>query len=230
MTDRLAHITSSLFKAWRWHSQLELKHAGQTIGYMAVSVGHIHGGNETSLFQFYLAFAISIMTCGVSYGRCRAVCFMRSEAALPSELLQLKHSHPIMKPLKMLGCCQMVCHWRGQRGEPAAAETSALPRFRGCCNVCAKATLGRLGTLRHWNLMSLESLFDLPYEWADEDIGAKQNLLLGYRYITICMLDTDRLLLTSFYINYTVCVCHSCQNCSQYVIYCVLGLWCYLPE
>lgn len=154
------------------------------------------------------------MTRAVSYGRRRPVCFMRSEAALPSELLQLKHSHPIMKPLKMLGCCQMVCHWGGQRGEPAAAETSAPPRFRGCCFVSAKATLGRLGTLRHWCLMSLEIPLWCPLWMNWWRYWSKAKSAFGPRLCHSMQLGR-RLQLISFYISYTVCVCHSCHNCSQ---------------
>lgn len=139
---------------------------------------------------FYLAFTISITARSVSYRRHRPVCFMASEAAPPSELLQLKCSHPIMKPLKMLGCCQMVCHWAGRRGKPAAAETSAPWWFRGCCFASMKAMLGRLETPDRENLIDLEAplcsiFFINSFIWEK-----RSKLLLGQQDITECTWET----------------------------------------
>lgn len=92
----------------------------------------------------------------MSYRWHRPVCFMASEATLLLEL-QLKHSHPIMKPLKMLGCCQMVCHWAGQKGKPAAVETPVPWWFGGCCFASITAMLRRLATTYQGNLMYLEA-------------------------------------------------------------------------
>lgn len=49
-------------------------------------------------------------------------CFMAKRTVLQSQFVQPKHLYPIMKLLKMLGCCQMACRW----GEAEQASLAAL--------------------------------------------------------------------------------------------------------
>lgn len=50
---------------------------------------------------------------------------MAKRPVLQSWFVQPKHLYPIMKPLKMLGCCQMACRWKGE-------EQTSLATFEAC--------------------------------------------------------------------------------------------------